>query len=164
MARPIPATTTTTVTPGTSATAATPVAPGPHHGPSGLRRWLLLLMVSLGLLLVTVDITILLTALPVLTHDLHASTTEGLWIVNAYPLFSTGLLLGAGTLGDRIGHRRTFLAGLLIFGTDGVLLLLPPLFGSAGLLSSLPPPPQAASNRMVAILRPSVCFFIACSP
>ncbi|RKW37079.1 MAG: hypothetical protein D8H96_16905, partial [Lautropia sp.] len=64
MARPIPATTTTTVTPGTSATAATPVAPGPHHGPSGLRRWLLLLMVSLGLLLVTVDITILLTALP----------------------------------------------------------------------------------------------------
>ena len=87
MARPIPATTTTTVTPGTSATAATPVAPGPHQSPSSPRRWLLLLMVSLGLLLVTVDITILLTALPVLTHDLHASTTEGLWIVNAYPLF-----------------------------------------------------------------------------
>ena len=131
MARPIPATTTTTVTPGTSATAATPVAPGPHHGPSGLRRWLLLLMVSLGLLLVTVDITILLTALPVLTHDLHASTTEGLWIVNAYPLFSTGLLLGAGTLGDRIGHRRTFLAGLLIFGLAS---LLAAFSGSVGML------------------------------
>ena len=131
MARPIPATTTTTVTPGTSATAATPVARGPHHGPSGLRRWLLLLMVSLGLLLVTVDITILLTALPVLTHDLHASTTEGLWIVNAYPLFSTGLLLGAGTLGDRIGHRRTFLAGLLIFGLAS---LLAAFSGSVGML------------------------------
>lgn len=131
MARPIPATTTTTVTPGTSATAATPVALGPHHGPSGLRRWLLLLMVSLGLLLVTVDITILLTALPVLTHDLHASTTEGLWIVNAYPLFSTGLLLGAGTLGDRIGHRRTFLAGLLIFGLAS---LLAAFSGSVGML------------------------------
>ena len=131
MARPIPATTTTTVTPGTSATAATPVAPGPHQSPSSPRRWLLLLMVSLGLLLVTVDITILLTALPVLTHDLHASTTEGLWIVNAYPLFSTGLLLGAGTLGDRIGHRRTFLAGLLIFGLAS---LLAAFSGSVGML------------------------------
>ena len=131
MARPIPATTITTVTPGTSATAATPVARGPHQSPSGPRRWLLLLMVSLGLLMVTVDITILLTALPVLTHDLQASTTEGLWIVNAYPLFSTGLLLGAGTLGDRIGHRRTFLAGLLIFGLAS---LLAAFSGSVGML------------------------------
>ena len=66
-----------------------------------------------------------------LTHDLHASTTEGLWIVNAYPLFSTGLLLGAGTLGDRIGHRRTFLAGLLIFGLAS---LLAAFSGSVGML------------------------------
>ena len=84
-------------------------------------RWLLLMMVGLGLLLVTVDITILLTALPVLTHELHASAAEGLWIVNAYPLFSTGLLLGAGTLGDRIGHRRMYLVGLVIFGLASLM-------------------------------------------
>ena len=82
--------------------------------PKSPHRWLLLMMVGLGLLLVTVDITILLTALPVLTHELHASAAEGLWIVNAYPLFSTGLLLGAGTLGDRIGHRRMYLVGLVL--------------------------------------------------
>lgn len=89
--------------------------------PKSPHRWLLLMMVGLGLLLVTVDITILLTALPVLTHELHASAAEGLWIVNAYPLFSTGLLLGAGTLGDRIGHRRMYLAGLVIFGLASLM-------------------------------------------
>ncbi len=89
--------------------------------PKSPHRWLLLMMVGLGLLLVTVDITILLTALPVLTHELHASAAEGLWIVNAYPLFSTGLLLGAGTLGDRIGHRRTYLVGLVIFGLASLM-------------------------------------------
>ena len=89
--------------------------------PKSPHRWLLLMMVGLGLLLVTVDITILLTALPVLTHELHASAAEGLWIVNAYPLFSTGLLLGAGTLGDRIGHRRMYLVGLAIFGLASLM-------------------------------------------
>ena len=89
--------------------------------PKNPHRWLLLMMVGLGLLLVTVDITILLTALPVLTHELHASAAEGLWIVNAYPLFSTGLLLGAGTLGDRIGHRRMYLVGLVVFGLASLM-------------------------------------------
>ena len=89
--------------------------------PKSPHRWLLLMMVGLGLLLVTVDITILLTALPVLTHELHASAAEGLWIVNAYPLFSTGLLLGAGTLGDHIGHRRMYLVGLVIFGLASLM-------------------------------------------
>ena len=89
--------------------------------PKSPHRWLLLMMVGLGLLLVTVATTILLTALPVLTHELHASAAEGLWIVNAYPLFSTGLLLGAGTLGDRIGHRRMYLAGLVIFGLASLM-------------------------------------------
>ena len=89
--------------------------------PKSPHRWLLLMMVGLGLLLVTVDITILLTAMAVLTHELHASAAEGLWIVNAYPLFSTGLLLGAGTLGDRIGHRRRYLVGLVIFGLASLM-------------------------------------------
>ena len=84
--------------------------------PSKSQRWSLLVTVAAGLLLVTLDNSVLYTALPTLTHELHASATQGLWIINAYPLVMAGLLLGTGTLGDRIGHRRMFLFGLVIFG------------------------------------------------
>ena len=60
--------------------------------------------------------TVLYTALPILTHDLHATATEKLWIVNAYALVVAGLLPGLGTLGDYVGHKRMFLTGLMIFG------------------------------------------------
>lgn len=80
------------------------------------RRWTLLATVSAGLLLITLDNSILYTALPTLTADLGASSSESLWIINAYPLVVAGLLLGSGTLGDRIGHRRMFLIGLVVFG------------------------------------------------
>lgn len=80
------------------------------------RRWLLLTVVSAGLLLITLDNSILYTALPTLVEDLGASSSEGLWIINAYPVVMAGLLLGSGTLGDRVGHRRMFLIGLVFFG------------------------------------------------
>ncbi|WBQ02716.1 MFS transporter [Kribbella sp. CA-293567] len=80
------------------------------------RRWLLLAVVSAGLLLITLDNSILYAALPTLVGDLGASSSESLWIINAYPVVMAGLLLGSGTLGDRIGHRRMFLIGLVIFG------------------------------------------------
>lgn len=80
------------------------------------RRWGLLATVSAGLLLIALDNSILYAALPALTGQLGASGTQSLWIINAYPAVMAGVLLGAGTLGDRIGHRRMFLAGLVIFG------------------------------------------------
>ncbi len=80
------------------------------------RRWLLLLTVAGGLLLVTLDNSVLYTALPTLTEALGATPSQSLWIINAYPLVMAGLLLGAGTLGDRIGHRRMFLIGQVLFG------------------------------------------------
>lgn len=82
----------------------------------GRRRWVLLVTVAAGLLLITLDNSILYTALPTLTRELGASGSQALWIINAYPLVMAGLLLGAGTLGDRIGHRRMFMIGLVIFG------------------------------------------------
>lgn len=85
-------------------------------GLSRSQRWALLFTVAAGLLLVTLDNSVLYTALPTLAEQLGASPGEQLWIINAYPLVMAGLLLGAGTLGDRIGHRRMFLAGLLVFG------------------------------------------------
>jgi len=84
--------------------------------PTQAQRWILLATVGAALLLITVDHSVLYTALPTLVRDLGASTTQALWIINAYPLVMAGLLLGAGTLGDRIGHRQMFLSGLLMFG------------------------------------------------
>ncbi len=79
-------------------------------------RWLILAIVSSALLLIVIDMTVLYTALPRLTHDLAASASEKLWILNAYPLVVAGLLPGLGTLGDRLGHKRLFVAGLAVFG------------------------------------------------
>ncbi|AZE87712.1 MULTISPECIES: MFS transporter [Pseudomonas fluorescens group] len=89
-------------------------------------RWLVLAIVSIALLLVAIDMTVLYIALPTLTHELQASTNEKLWIVNIYPLVVAGLLLGAGTLGDRVGHQRLFIIGLLIFGGASLLAAFSP--------------------------------------
>jgi len=73
-------------------------------------------VVSTALLLIALDNTILYTALPTLSSELGASSSEQLWIINAYPLMMAGLLLGSGSLGDRFGHKRIFQVGLGIFG------------------------------------------------
>ena len=93
---------------------------------SKTRRWLVLATVSAGLLMVSVDTTVLYTALPTLTSDLHADAQQKLWIINAYPLVMAGLLLGAGTLGDRIGHKRMYLAGLALFAAASLLAAFAP--------------------------------------
>ncbi len=90
------------------------------------RRWWLLVTVGAGLLLITLDNSILYTALPTLTAELEASGSEALWIINAYPVVMAGLLLGAGTLGDRVGHRRMFVSGLIIFGLASVAAAFAP--------------------------------------
>lgn len=79
-------------------------------------RWLVLAIVSSALFLIVIDMTVLYTALPTLTHALGATAAEKLWIVNAYPLVVAGLLPGLGTLGDRLGHKQMFMAGLVVFG------------------------------------------------
>lgn len=86
-----------------------------------IQQWFLLAVVGMGLLMVTLDITILYTALPTLARELRASSSQSLWIINVYPLVTAGLLLGAGTLGDRIGHRQMYLVGLLVFGLSSLM-------------------------------------------
>ena len=90
------------------------------------QRWAFLLVISLGLLLIGVDNSILYTALPQLRAQLGASETQALWIINAYPLVLAGLLLGTGTLGDRIGHRLMFLLGLGVFGVASLAAAFAP--------------------------------------
>ncbi|MGG4220593.1 MFS transporter [Paenibacillus jamilae] len=70
--------------------------------------------------------TVLYTALPRLTHDLAASASEKLWIVNAYPLVMAGLLPAFGTLGDRFGHKRFFTLGLIAFGAASLMAAFAP--------------------------------------
>jgi len=89
-------------------------------------RGLLLLAVAAGLLLIALDNSVLYTALPVLTQELGATAGQSLWIINAYPLVMAGLLLGAGTLGDRLGHRRMFLIGLSLFGIASLIAAFSP--------------------------------------
>ncbi|MGP9761134.1 MFS transporter [Corynebacterium sp. AOP12-C2-36] len=92
-------------------------------------RWIVLTAVSLGLLLATVDTSILYIAVPVLEDALGASTSESLWIINMYPLVMTGLLLGTGTLGDRYGHKLVFLLGIALFGLASLFAAFSPTPG-----------------------------------
>lgn len=80
------------------------------------RRWWMLLVLCLSVLLVTIDNTIVNVALPTLSRDLDASTSNLQWIVDAYTLVFAGLLLVAGHLGDRFGRRRVLQVGLALFG------------------------------------------------
>ncbi|MDB6178393.1 MFS transporter [Paracoccus sp. Z330] len=89
-------------------------------------RWLVLTIVSSALFLIVIDMTVLYTALPRLTHDLGATANQKLWIVNAYPLVVAGLLPGLGGLGDRIGHKRMFLSGLAVFGVASLAAAFAP--------------------------------------
>lgn len=89
-------------------------------------RWPFFAVVSLGLLMVALDNSILYTALPELDEQLGATASESLWIINAYPLVITGLLLGSGSLGDRIGHRRMFMVGLVVFGVASLAAAFSP--------------------------------------
>ena len=81
--------------------------------------------------MVSVDVTVLHTALPSVVYDLGATNAQKLWIVNTYSLVVAGLLPGFGTLGDRIGHRRVFLWGLVTFGIASLAAAFAP---SAALL------------------------------
>ncbi|MFH6890836.1 MULTISPECIES: MFS transporter [Corynebacterium] len=93
---------------------------------SATRRWIFFSVISLGLLMIGLDNSILYTALPELSEQLHATSLQQLWIINAYALMLAGLLLGTGTLGDKIGHRRMFVIGLWVFGIASLAAALAP--------------------------------------
>jgi EmrB/QacA subfamily drug resistance transporter len=79
------------------------------------RRWLALAVLCVSLLMVTLDNLVLNVALPTLVRDLHATTTELQWIVDAYVIVFAGLLLVAGSIADRVGRKRVFITGLAAF-------------------------------------------------
>ena len=78
-------------------------------------RWLALIVLCLGDLMIVLDATIVNVALPTIRDDLGFSQTSLAWVVNAYLLTFGGFLLLGGRLGDIYGHRRLFLAGISLF-------------------------------------------------
>ena len=79
------------------------------------RRWWTLVVLSLALVVISLDNTVLNVAMPTLADDLHASSSQLQWIVDSYVLVFAGLLLIAGSLGDRFGRRRGLQTGLVVF-------------------------------------------------
>src|SRR5664279_3424938 len=95
------------------------------------RRWLTLLVLCISLIVITLDNTILNVAIPTLAHTksqggLGATASQLQWIVDAYTLVFAGLLLTAGSLGDRFGRYRFLTIGLIIFGTGSALSAFAP--------------------------------------
>jgi len=84
-------------------------------------RWLALYVLCAGMLMIVLDITIVNVALPSIQDDLGFSQSNLAWVVNAYLVPFGGLLLLAGRLGDLLGQRRIFLAGLAVFTTASLL-------------------------------------------
>lgn len=82
------------------------------------RRWWALVALSVAVLVVGIDLTVLNVALPTLARSLHASTSQLQWFVDSYSLVLAGLLLPAGLLADRFGRKRLLLVALVVFGAS----------------------------------------------
>jgi EmrB/QacA subfamily drug resistance transporter len=105
--------------------AATPhaahLAPFDRSSRAYQRRWWILGVLCFSLLIIVVDNSILNVALPSIQDSLHADNSQLQWIVDAYTLVFAGLLLTAGTLGDKFGRRGALQAGMAIFGIGSLM-------------------------------------------
>ncbi len=83
---------------------------------SGRKKWLGLAAVALPTLLISIDTSVLYLALPHLSIDLKANSSQQLWIMDIYGFMLAGFLITMGNIGDRIGYRRLLILGSTIFG------------------------------------------------
>jgi EmrB/QacA subfamily drug resistance transporter len=85
------------------------------------RRWLALAVIVTAQFMVVLDVAIVNVALPSIKTDLHFSESSLQWVISAYAIFFGGLLLLGGRLGDLLGRRRIFIAGLALFTASSLL-------------------------------------------
>ena len=90
------------------------------------RRWWTLGAVCVATFMLLLDITVVNTALPKIQQDLGGSFSDLQWVIDAYALSLAALVLTAGSLADRLGRRRVFVAGLAIFSVASLLCALAP--------------------------------------
>jgi len=88
------------------------------------RRWLILFVLCFSLLVIVLDNTILNVAIPTLSRELEPTNSQLQWMVDSYTLVFAGLLLTAGSLGDRFGRRGALQVGLVIFGLGSLFSAL----------------------------------------
>ncbi|BCJ28491.1 MFS transporter [Actinocatenispora sera] len=93
------------------------------------RKYLVLTICCISMIVVVMDISVVNVALPAIGHDLHAAESGLQWTVDAYTLVLAGFLVLAGSTADRIGRRRVFQAGLAVFGLGSLLCGLAPGVG-----------------------------------
>jgi MFS transporter, DHA2 family, methylenomycin A resistance protein len=94
------------------------------------RKAWILLAVSLGQFLIQLDLTIVNVALPAIGRDLGTSVSGLQWVVDGYNLALASLLLVGGRMGDRSGHKRVYLAGVLVFSLGSALCAVAPTAGA----------------------------------
>ena len=92
-----------------------PAHTNPSGAPTHRPRWVALYVLCVGMLMIVLDATVVNVALPAIQDDLDFSPSSLAWVVNAYLIAFGGLLLLAGRLGDLVGRRSVFLAGLAVF-------------------------------------------------
>lgn len=93
----------------------------PPHRQASARDWCGLAVLSLAVVLISIDATVLDVAVPRISTALQPTSTELLWIIDIYSFVLAGLLVTMGTLGDRIGRRRLLLIGAASFGAASLL-------------------------------------------
>ena len=121
---------------------------------AGARKGLILALTCAAQFMVVLDIAIVNVALPAIQLDLGLSQDALQWVVIAYGLFLGGFLLLGGRLGDLLGRRRIFLAGLAVFSTASVLA---GISGSAEMLIAA----RAAQGFGAALVAPSALSILA---
>ena len=104
-----------------SATLAQPATPSLSEGLPKPARVRAMIAVAMAVLLSAVDYTVVNIAMPSIAHDVHTSNSAAIWIVNAYQLANLIALLPVATLGERFGHARMCVLGLLVFSAASLL-------------------------------------------
>jgi EmrB/QacA subfamily drug resistance transporter len=100
-------------------------------------RWIALVVLCVGMLMIVLDVTVVNVALPSIQSDLGFAQSSLAWVVNAYLISFGGLLLLAGRLGDLLGRRRVFMSGLTLFtDSQGVLVAARFVQGIGGAMTS----------------------------
>ncbi|MFF7648671.1 MFS transporter [Streptomyces sp. NPDC007983] len=101
-----------------------PAAPPGAASGGHPQRWLILAVICLAQLTVLLDNTILNVAVPSLAREMDATTADIQWMINAYSLVQSGLLLSAGSAADRYGRKKMLVAGLALFGVGSLIASL----------------------------------------
>jgi len=105
------------------------VPPTGQDGLPGPQRLRAVLVIMLGLIVSVLDGTIMNLALPAIARDLNASAAHSIWVVNAYQIATLALLLPLANLGDLLGYRRVYLAGMALFSAASLTAMLAPSLG-----------------------------------